>query len=415
MSLRKWLIVVVLALLVGVGLWLWPKSSALPAVPPVRQGVTATPVHPYVRHRVAPAKPVVRAEDQPAVASTVTNAADVYRGAFELYAALSKEEQGILGDWRTNVDAAVTAELCGKIRPICDLMHKAAAVSNCDWGVEQPMTFGTPLPHLGPARALGRAAVWSAAHCRENDGAGASDDVVADLQLGRQLFHGSALIGMLVDMAMQKMALEYMAANSELFQGAAGARVVAALDDPLDRTAWSQVMGQEVECVENLLGKLAALPAGDAARLLSEILSGEPGGSNIQRSPAVISQLQQVADFERNWAKVLAASTEAEYQAVMQQYDALVAANPIAAVLMPTDKLLDRAQRATVNQALVLAGLAVATDGAAALATYPDPATGQPFTYRTVPGGFELQSNYQVNNQPLKIFFPQSTTRKEKR
>ena len=174
-------------------------------------------------------------------------------------------------------------------------------------------------------------------------------------------------------------------------------------------------MGQEVECVENLLGKLAALPAGDAARLLSGILNGEPGGSNIQWSPAVISQLQQVADFERNWAKVLAASTEAEYQAVMRQYDALVAANPIAAALMPTDKLLDKAQRATVNQALVLAGLAVATEGAAALATYPDPATGQPFTYRAVPGGFELQSNYQVNNQLLKIFFPQSATRKEKR
>ena len=416
MSQRNWLwIVVDLALLVGIGLWLWPKSPSPTQVQPVRPGVTATPVHPYIRHRVAPAKPVARPEDQPVVATTVTNAADVYRGAFERYAALSKEEQGILSDWRTNVDDAVTEKLCQKIRPICDLMHKAAAVSNCDWGIEQPMTFDTMLPHLAPSRALGRAAVWSAAHCRVNDGAGAIDDVVADLQLGRQLFHGSALIGMLVDMAMQNTALEYMAANSELFQGAAGARVVAALDDPLDRTAWSQVMGQEVECAENLLGKLAALPAGDAARLLSGILNGEPGGSNIQWSPAVISQLQQVADFERNWAKVLAASTEAEYQAVMRQYDALVAANPIAAALMPTDKLLDKAQRATVNQALVLAGLAVATEGTAALATYPDPATGQPFTYRTVPGGFELQSNYQVNNQPLKIFFPQSATRKEKR
>ena len=118
--------------------------------------------------------------------------------------------------------------------------------------------------------------------------------------------------------------------------------------------------------------------------------------------------IQQVADFERNWAKVLASSTEAEYQAVMRQYDNLLAANQIAAAVMPSDKLMDKAQRTTVNQALVLAGLAVATAGPSALAAYPDPSTGQSFTYRAVPGGFELQSSYLVNNQPLKVTFPQS-------
>ena len=398
----------IVAGLILIALWLWliPQSPAPAKAMPPRPAVIAPTAHQYVRHRVAPAKPV-EPPALPAVTTTVTNAADVYREAFALYNALSKEEQGILSDWRTNVDDAVAAKLCEAIRPICDLMHEAAAVANCDWGLDQPLTFETKLPHLGKARNLGRAAVWSAAHCRANDLAGATDDLTADLQLGHQLSHGSGIIGLLVDLAMQTMAVDYMAANTGRYRGAPGERVMAALDDPLDRSAWSQVMGQEVGAVENLIGKLTAMPATEAARYLTALLNGKPDES-VQWDPAIIPMIQQVADFERNWAKVLASSTEAEYQAVMRQYDNLLAANQIAAAVMPSDKLMDKAQRTTVNQALVLAGLAVATAGPSALAAYPDPSTGQSFTYRAVPGGFELQSSYLVNNQPLKVTFPQS-------
>ena len=399
---------VVIAALIFLGLWLWPKTELPIEVKPEHRVATTAPVHQYVRHQILPARPAVQPAEPATLPTTVTNAAAVYRDAFELFNALSKEDQGILSDWRTNVDDAVTEKLCQKIRPICDLMHTAAAVSNCDWGLDKPLTFESKLPHLGPARAIGRAAVWSAAHCRATDPAGATDDLVADLQLGRQLSHGSAIIGLLVDQAMQNMALEYVAANSDQYRGAPGERVLAVLDDPLDRTAWSQTMEQEVGAVENLIGKLNALPPDQAAQRLSKLFGGEPAASNIQWNPAVMSQLQQVVDFEQNWAQVLASSTEAEYQAVMRQYDELVASNPLAAALMPSDKLMDKAQRAAVNQALVLAGLAVAKDGPSVLATYPDPATGQPFIYRPVPGGFELQSNYIFNNQPVKVVFPQT-------
>ena len=399
---------VAIAALILIGLWLWPQTELPVEVKPERSMIPLPPGHQYVRHQIAPARPVAQPGEPAPLTATATNAAAVYRDAFDLYNTLSKEEQGILSDWRTNVDDAVTEKLCQKILAICDLMHTAAAVPNCDWGLDKPLTFETKLPHLGPARAIGRAAVWSAAHCRANDPSGATDDVVADLQLGRQLSRGSALIGLLVDLAMQNTALEYVAANSDQYRGAPGERVVAALDDPLDRMAWSQTMGQEVGAVENLIGKLNALPPDQAVQWLSKLFGGEPAASNIQWNPAVMSQLQQVVDFEQKWAQVLASSTEAEYQAVMRQYDELVASNPLAAALMPTDKLMDKAQRAAVNQALVLAGLAVAKDGLAALAAYVDPATGQPFIYRPVPGGFELQSNYIFNNQPLKVVFPQS-------
>ena len=75
--------------------------------------------------------------------------------------------------------------------------------------------------------------------------------------------------------------------------------------------------------------------------------------------------------------------------------------------------LLEKWQGYEVNRALVEAGLAVAANRTAGLAAHLDPASGGSFTYRAVPGGFELQSTYQVNHQPLKIYFRQRVTRKE--
>jgi hypothetical protein len=48
--------------------------------------------------------------------SATTNAADLYRQAFDLFNALSRDERYILGDWRTNVDAAAESEFCEKLR-----------------------------------------------------------------------------------------------------------------------------------------------------------------------------------------------------------------------------------------------------------------------------------------------------------
>ena len=34
-----------------------------------------------------------------------------------------------------------------------------------------------------------------------------------------------------------------------------------------------------------------------------------------------------------------------------------------------------------------------------------DPATGQPFTYTPMSDGFELQSGYKINGEPVKLRF----------
>jgi hypothetical protein len=336
--------------------------------------------------------------------SAVTNAAVIYRQAFALYAVLSKDEKGILADWRTNVDAAVEAELCEKMRPICDLMHQATAVTNCDWGIE-PLTYDSKLPHLSPARATARATIWNAAHCRGNDVTGASDDVLSALHLGKSV-SSSALIGSLVDMAIQGIAESYVSANIGLFRGNEAQRLTFMLADPTYEHVPSLAMEQEASASDRLVAKLASLPADEFDKTMSEILSDTGKEALPMDRATALAKFQQVADSERDLARALASGSADEYEAWLKESAELQESNPLAKVFLSSyDKYVARADRAAINRAFVEAGLAVSEEGASALQSHPDPSNGQPFVYTETADGFELQSGFQTNGVPLRMQF----------
>lgn len=395
----------VIAGLILIGL-LWRSKPVTPVTAP---GTVADRPAPQLLHHLR--RPVEKAAPvaSPVAPSSETNAAKFYRDAMAQFNALSQTNKDLLSNWQTNVDAAVEAELCAQLRPICDLLHQAATVTNCDWGLG-PLEPGTPMPHLGPARALGRAAIWNAAHCRRNDPAAATDDVLASLRLGQQVSHGAALIGYLVDMAMQQMAWSYVAANLDQFTGPAGRQLATAFDDLANDDAFSRALGGEADFMERFAAKLTALSPAEAANQVQDFVNSK---GKIDVATAVAG-IQQVARLNRELAQVMATGSEAEFAAWQRRVAELQTANTLLVDFMPYGMLVEKAQSYEVNRALVEAGLAVAANGPAGLAAHLDPATGQPFTYQAVPGGFELQSNYPVKNQPLKMFFPQSATPKEK-
>jgi hypothetical protein len=337
--------------------------------------------------------------------STLTNAAAIYRQAFALYGALSKDEKGILVDWRTNVDASVEAELCEKMRPICELMHQATAVTNCDWGIEQPLTYDSKLPHLSPARAVSRAAIWNAAHCRQDDAPGASEDVLSTLRLGKSV-SSSALIGSLVDVAIQGIAESYLAANIGLFRGADGQRLSVALSNPAYEGEPPLAMEQEASIHERLMAKLASLPADEFDKTMSEVLSDTGKEALPMDRAMVLASLQQIVDSQRALAKALASGSVDEYKAWQQNSAELQNSDPLAKEsLAGYDKYVDRMDRGAVNRALLVAGLAVAQEGPSALPSHLDPSTDQPFVYTETSDGFQLQSGYKTNGVPLRMQF----------
>jgi hypothetical protein len=335
--------------------------------------------------------------------SATTNAAALYHQAFDLFNALSDEQKAALGDWRTNVDAATEAELCEKMRPICDLLHQASAVTNCDWGTDL-LTFSTPLPHLSQARRIARAAMWNAAHCRSNDVAGATDDALSVLQLGHAVSH-TVILGCLMDIAIQDIASSYVAQHIESFGADDGQRLSAAFDDPSYGEVPSQAFEQEADEVEREAAKLATLSEYEANKELSALI--EPNETRaLPARDAAVAALEQIASFDQGIAKALGVSLEDGYDVSQRDWAELQASNPLAGDFFGgLDQFVDRACRAEVNRALLVAGLAVAQDGVDALESYPDPASGESFAYTETAAGFELQSTYQMNGKPMTMQF----------
>ncbi len=335
-------------------------------------------------------------------ATTNSNAAVLYRQAFALLDSLSKEQKELIKDWRTNVDQSVTAELCEKIRPIADLMHQAATVSNCDWGLDEPITFSTKEPHLAQSRGLARAAIWGAAHCRSDDSMGAVDDLVATAQLGQNL--SPTLIAHLVDLAIQGLAIDFITELADTLAGTGDTRLTQLFDDTHYDESLSRAIGVDADMLDREADKWAVMPPEELARELKQL--GDDNTAFQSMEPAhVVAEMRQATELERELANALLLS-EAEYRDALARVLAAEKTNPFAEMFLSNeDRLVDKTQAMTVRSAMTAAGLTVMQSGPGVLQSHLDPTTGRPFTYTQTTEGFELQSNYQVNGQPLKLQF----------
>jgi hypothetical protein len=335
----------------------------------------------------------------------VTNAAALYWHAFALYDALSADEQGLLSNWRTNVAVSVEAELCEKLRPICDLMHQAVEVTNCDWGIG-PITYDTKLPHLASARNIARAAVWDAAHCRSEDASGATDDVLSTLRLGRNISR-SGTIGFLVDIAIQDLALSCTAANVHSYNVA---DISIAFKNPDYENGPARAMDSEADLAENYAAKIASLSEADAEKELDQffglLYSMEGKTPPKMNRDLFVAEAKQVAELERDFARILDFSSDEKLETWQTRRNKVLELNMAAAILLPSIvAIADRARSTAIKREMLVAGIAVVQQGPEALQSHLDPASGQPFIYAETDAGFELQSAFVFRGAPVKLQF----------
>jgi len=138
------------------------------------------------------------------------------------------------------------------------------------------------------------------------------------------------------------------------------------------------------------------------------------------REISTLAALAQRVHAERKLAvamdqelmKAIADGSSDEYEAWRQRALAIQESTEPDKTFLVGPSVVEKAQGYEVNRALVEAGMSVAASGVGGLDAYPDPSTGQPFTYREFPGGFELESAYEIKGQPLKFFFPQAAGRR---
>ena len=398
-----------LVLLLVIGWFALREEPTAPMAQPPARVVAVAPRD----HSVAPLFTPEEEAPHEAVTNQVaapaaTNAAVIYGQAFALYNALSKEEKGLIVDWRTNVDAATEAELCEKLQPITDLMHQAAVVSNCDWGVEQPIMPSTRLPYLGPSRNLARAAVWNVAHCRKDDPSAAIDDLVATSQLGQNVTSPAILIGHLVHMAIQGTVIDYVTEHASGLLSAGDTRLTDLLSDGNYGNYNEGLRGafeQEADIHARECDWVAAMPPEEAMHELTQFLDNSSHQIQPSEMAQTIAYLRQVAELQGQYAQALGLP-EAEYRAWLANLDEAAKSNPFVEPLVTMlGGAVNRTQAMTVRTAMAEAGLAVLQDGPGALQTNPDPLTGKSFTYTQTADGFELQSTFQLSGKPVKLLF----------
>ncbi len=393
--------VCILALLIALG---WFALRETP--PPMTEQHLALAATPQIERYSSLTLPAEGPAQEPVPVSTdnvtPTNAAVLYRQAFALYAELSAEQRACIGDPKTNIDAAAEAELCRKIRPICELMHQAAALTNCDWELP-PHSIEMKLPHLAQARNLTRAANWSANRCHAGDSASAITELADASRLGHSLA-SQFIIGSLVDAAIQNLLLETVRDHASSWKLPGDAEILA--DPNYDAKLAANIL-QEADWISDDADRLATRPAEEAISNLNVFALALGLGdktAELQKMGAAqgIAYLRQFADAVREYGDALQLS-ESDYQ---KWQESIGKTNDfLALAISRTAPIVERIQRATITTAMTRAGLAIIRDGPAALQSYLDPATGKPFAYTETDDGFELESAYQVDNQPLRLLF----------
>jgi hypothetical protein len=307
------------------------------------------------------------------------------------------------------------------------MMHHGAALPRCDWGIGTEEGIHVRLPHGPAARLLSTLACLRARmFFEENRNAEGVDDLVDAMTLGRHVSLSGTNIMLLVGNAIEHFTIETLASclpkldartikdlKTRLAALPAGMTIEAALaSEEKGYLDWFVRMVQEAKDNNSLVAQLTALSqasgpegktndAAERARKASEeaqALLEQCGGS----AAGVLKRAEETRSSYRLLAKKLELPLE-DFAKQFEREQTRQADNAVFKMFFPAIVNVRRAQaRLQIRRALLSAALAVQLDGRDALKDHPDPVVGGSFEYVAFPGGFVLQSTFQMD-QPLTL------------
>lgn len=347
------------------------------------------------------------------------NAALKYWQAFATMPTFTEAEQKELGE------QYLTMALVGQARSLVSradyslrMMHRAAAVRPCNWGIGwREDGAEVRLPQLMAARILASLACLRA---RMSADAGhisdAVDDLLAALTMGRQVSLDGSLIGVLVGYNIE---IRVHDALGQILPGlranalkALQARLAALPPGGKPATAMRQCeensvnwIGDKVRACKDKQALLAMLSGimyvegkpGDAeakARALVEECGGDAAG--------VLKKLEELRPMYARTAPKLDLPLEQSVKEMERDVQAQPA-NPMFKLLFPSLVKCRQAQaQSDVRRALLVAAIDIAGTGPNALKNHPDPITHGLFEMVPFDGGFELRSAWK-HDRPVML------------
>jgi hypothetical protein len=339
------------------------------------------------------------------------NAALQYYQAFATMPALTADQEKLLENWNTTPLGVGTSKLLDGCHTSFAFLHKAAARSECDWGLNYDEGISMHLPHLGKARTLARLAMLDVRRSLAAGNINAVGERLGDVMaMARRVGEDYTLVSMLVCFAMENMVVDAVAPH------------VPELGIPYDDAVQNfdslpprPRLVHSVMCEKRL--------AASIVRQLQEAEAKQPGSWRgvwqSMASPGVPTVLKDVKSLDQivTWAN--------DFQGVYDELAELVELppkefdakfpdfakrareiSPIAELLLPAmDRVIATQRRTETRLALLMAGIAVAESGPDALEEIKDPFGDGPIEYRKLDDGFELSSKLVYEGGPVKLTF----------
>lgn len=340
---------------------------------------------------------------------TPDNAALKYWQAFATMPPLEKdEEERLRADSLTMPLDSAANELVANADYSLRMLHRAAALRRCDWGVSFDDGIEALLPHAQAARALSSLAFLRARMRFEDDRtAEAIDDVVDALTLGRHTSRDGSLITVLVGYNIEQRGGQVLArylpklspeAIKDLRSRLAalpqfGTPATALLTCELETVDWVIRQVEQAKDKETLVAFLARLAEPRSGQALLTECGGTAEGvmKCAERLRPSYTQIATKLDLPLE-------EFEDEYDRIREQE----AGNPLFRVCFPALDHMRLAQaRSDIYRAMLAAALAIEVDGPAALEHHLDPVAGGAFEYATLDGGFELRSRWLLDERRL--------------
>ena len=293
----------------------------------------------------------------------------------------------------------------------------ARSKAPCDWGLDTSQGPGTLVPHLSRAKAVAQAGVlrvrWE---LQQGQQAEARDDLLAMLALGRSASRDGILVGALVQMAIEAITYNTLAANFGQFSPDTLRQLVEGINAaPARGTVAGCIPWEKVMCRDWLVARIQELQRsnlGDDAKAMAAFRDLFMAGQDSEQTNlwervahAAGGTTQGLVDLIRGLDPVsqrLAAISALPYGAFVKESKAFqaeieAASNPLVPQQSSWLRACQKQFRIQVREAMIRAAVEYKLRGDAGFQGVTDPCGQGPFVLRRfifqgVDRGFELTS-----------------------
>jgi hypothetical protein len=339
------------------------------------------------------------------------NAALQYWMAFSQLPALDKDQEKLLSEWNAaSADDPAVNKLLAASQSSLMFLHRGAALTQCDWGLDYNDGISMLMPQLAKARDLARLAALDARRAFEHGNWKAGRrDMTSMMVLARHASRDPVMIGLLVRLSLEGMVVDTVAPYVPDIK-ASHSQAVAIFEAMPPAVNLEQSILFEKKWMGGwIVPHLRAeeqRQKGAGLELWKKFLDNDTPASlkNVGTLEEVIKLVEDGIPVYDDLARLAALPNDqfdAQYPAFKQKTKA---DHPLAALLLPAiDQLRAKQQRQQARMAMLLAGIAVVESGQEKLKEIKDPFGPGPFEYRALDKGFELKSKLLFEGQPVTL------------